>query len=454
MNLVIQIGRKEAYDEEAQQILNSLTLPVMEYARSSGLLSQLETKLQLKMKTVKYSWQDKLRELMCSIVAGCEHTVSINHRLVPDTTLARELIGKDRFADQSGINRLLHAFTEENLKELEQIYQQDYTLNGRAWRRPSGEPLIVDLDMSGFRADGTTYEGAQKGYIERGRKGCKGYKASFAYVYSEREILGCIVDGGRAVESTHIDRLVELVKLRIGSASLRRIVLRGDPKYGTSTIVDRCLEKRYLFLFKGANYTSARKYAKRIESWEKVIDKEEEDVYAGELRAKLPGSRYATRIVVFRSVRKSGKKDEGNDNKEKKRKEFWHLVTNLHESVYTPKRLLEMYHEREGMEAYIKTDKSGLHLKNLRTRSLVGIRTFLMLTCMAHNLIVHAIHSMKRVIKNGSMGVKAFVEKLACARGWVERKGSVLVLLFTEENPVIKQYIKYTRGPTLLDYIR
>ena len=162
----------------------------MEYARSSGLLSLMDAQVHLKMKTVKYSWQEKLRELMCSVVAGCEHTVSINHKLVPDTTLARELIGKDRFADQSGINRLLHAFGEENLAELESVFQQDYTLNGRAWRHPSDEPLIVDLDMSGFRADGRTYEGAQKGHIETGRKGCKGYKASFAYVHGEREILG------------------------------------------------------------------------------------------------------------------------------------------------------------------------------------------------------------------------------------------------------------------------
>ena len=98
------------------------------------------------------------------------------------------------------------------------------------------------------------------------------------------------------------------------------------------------------------------------------------------------------------------------------------------------------------MEAYIKTDKSGLHLKNLRTRNLTGIRAFLLLTCMAHNLIVHAIRSMRRMIKGGSMGVKAFVEKLACARAWFVRKGELLVLLYTEENPVIKQYIRYWRG--------
>jgi len=291
MNLLIQIGRKEAYDQEAQQILNSFSLPVMEFARSSGLLSQMEINLHLKMKAVKYSWQDKLKELMCSIVTGCEHTVSINHRLVPDVALARELIGKDRFADQSGINRLLHAFSEQSLKELEEVFQQYYALNGRAWRLPSDETVIVDLDMTGFRVQGATYEGAEKGYIERARKGAKGYKASFAYVHKEKEILGCIFDGGKAVESTHIDRLVELVKLRIGSTSLRRIILRGDPAYGTSRIVDRCLEKRYLFLFKGARSSSARKYARRIEEWVKVVEKECEEVYAGELRAKLPGSK-------------------------------------------------------------------------------------------------------------------------------------------------------------------
>ena len=174
MNPIIQLGWRGAVGEGAQQILNSLTLPVMEYARSSGLLSLMEMNLHLKMKAVKYSSQDKLKELMCSIVAGCEHTVSINHRLVPDVALARELIGKERFADQSGINRLLHAFSDENLNELEQVYQQYYTLNGRAWRLPADEPMIVDLDMSGFRADGKTYEGAQKGYIERAGRGARG----------------------------------------------------------------------------------------------------------------------------------------------------------------------------------------------------------------------------------------------------------------------------------------
>ena len=44
-------------------------------------------------------------------------------------------------------------------------------------------------------------------------------------------------------------------------------------------------------------------------------------------------------------------------------------------------------------------------------------------------------------------GVKAFVEKLSCARGWFIRKD--IVLYFSEETPVVKQYLKYSRGPML-----
>lgn len=67
-------------------------------------------------------------------------------------------------------------------------------------------------------------------------------------------------------------------------------------------------------------------------------------------------------------------------------------------------------------------------MKNLGTRNLVGIKAFVLLTCITHNLIVHAIRSMRRVTRNGFVGVKAFVEKLACARGWLVRRGKGLTL--------------------------
>jgi len=94
-----------------------------------------------------------------------------------------------------------------------------------------------------------------------------------------------------------------------------------------------------------------------------------------------------------------------------------------------------------------------LHLKNLRTRKLAGIKAFLLLACITHNLMVHALSSFRGIVRGQFIGVKAFVEKLACAKGWLVKRESVVILRFTEENPTIRQYIRCVEeGPTLLDY--
>ena len=104
-----------------------------------------------------------------------------------------------------------------------------------------------------------------------------------------------------------------------------------------------------------------------------------------------------------------------------------------------------MYNERQSIEAFIKADKSGLHIKNLGTIRYNGIRYVMLLSSIAFNMISYYMNS--EIIK-GKAGAKAFVEKLSCTRGWFIRKD--IVLYFTEETPVIKHYLKYDRGPNLL----
>jgi hypothetical protein len=182
--------------------------------------------------------------------------------------------------------------------------------------------------------------------------------------------------------------------------------------------------------------------ARKVKEWVSIRKKkDEEEIYAGELRTRITGStKHRIRIIVFKRIKKNGVT------------EFWHLLTNLPDILYPMQMMFDLYHERQGIEAYLKTDKSGLHLKNLRTRNLVGIKAFVLLSCITHNLIAHALSSFRSVIKKGFIGVKAFVEKLACARGWLSRTGDTIILLFTGENPVIRQYMRCSEGPSLLDY--
>jgi hypothetical protein len=108
-------------------------------------------------------------------------------------------------------------------------------------------------------------EGTAKGCV--GKRGSKRIqKPRFAHVHAQREVHGCIFDNGGVNIDSHTDPLLELVKMRIGSPKVRDIVLRGDAAFENPTIVNKCIDINYLFLFRGTHTNSARKYAKRIKT--------------------------------------------------------------------------------------------------------------------------------------------------------------------------------------------
>jgi len=421
-NLMVNIGVPE---EGAKELLNSFTLPVIEFGSESGLLPLLRENIHINMKTVKYTPYDKVVELLASIVAGCQHTVTINSRLVPDTVLAEELIGKDRFADQSGINRLLQSITYENVDELERVFSAYYMTHGIAWKK---ESVVVDIDMTGFKANGKTYENTEKGYICE--KGDRGYKATFAY--TDKEVIGMVFGKGNEVEVNQINDILKVIKERIGSPKIKDIIIRGDAGFGISTIIDILYSQSFLFILKGKQRSSAKRFSRRIKNWIAIPNSPDELAY-GEMRAKVTGSKHKFRIIIFR-MKKNGDYV------------YFHIITNLPDILYPAETILKMYNERQSIEAFIKADKSGLHIKNLRTRRYNGIRYVILLSSIAFNMISYFINS---GITKKKTGVKAFVEKLSCARGWFIRKGNAIVLYFSEETPVVKQYLKYSRGPML-----
>jgi hypothetical protein len=200
--------------------------------------------------------------------------------------------------------------------------------------------------------------------------------------------------------------------------------------------VDKCVERGYIFLFRGMHGNSARKYTERVKELVSIKKgSANEEIYAGEIRTRISGSKHWIRVIVFERV-KNGVVSE-----------CWHLLTNLPEILYPMQSMFDLYHKRQGIEACFKCDKSGLHLKNLRMRSLTGIKAFLLIAYITHNTMVHALSSLKRIIKGGFVGVKAFVEKLACAKTWLSRSEGTIVLRFTEENPTVDTSDAWTKDP-------
>ncbi len=74
-------------------------------------------KVDLQMKIRDFSPVCKLKQVLLSILAGCETLTAFNNQLDGEAALAT-IWGWDRFADQSTLSRTLDALTLMNIEQL------------------------------------------------------------------------------------------------------------------------------------------------------------------------------------------------------------------------------------------------------------------------------------------------------------------------------------------------
>jgi hypothetical protein len=80
-------------------------------------LGALWETLTLPMKTVDHRPQDKLVDVLVSLLSGCRAIAQVNSRLRPDLALAHAW-GRQQFADQATITRTLDAFEGVQIDQL------------------------------------------------------------------------------------------------------------------------------------------------------------------------------------------------------------------------------------------------------------------------------------------------------------------------------------------------
>ena len=94
-------------------------------------------KVQIGMKTRDFSAQDKLKQVLVSILSGCETFLDINSHLKHELVLA-QACGWSRFADQSNLSRSMDALTQMNIEQLraavKEIWYPNSHLRHHDWR--------------------------------------------------------------------------------------------------------------------------------------------------------------------------------------------------------------------------------------------------------------------------------------------------------------------------------
>jgi hypothetical protein len=126
------------------------------------MLATLE-KVDLGMKTRDFSPVCKLKQVLVSILAGCETLTAFNNQLDGEVGLAA-LWGWQKFADQSTLSRTLDALTLMNVAQLRtatmSIWRSISHTRQHDWRGF----LLLDSDLSGLPCSPRA-EASQKGYF-------------------------------------------------------------------------------------------------------------------------------------------------------------------------------------------------------------------------------------------------------------------------------------------------
>jgi hypothetical protein len=132
--------------------------------QQQDFFAPLREPIQFDCKTVFHAPHEKLLDVVVSMLADCASLKQINTRLRPDTALAAAW-GRDRFADQSTITRVLDTFTPRAVAQLRTAVEQIYRREGQALHHPfAHELLFLDIDLTGLPA-GRRAEASTKGYF-------------------------------------------------------------------------------------------------------------------------------------------------------------------------------------------------------------------------------------------------------------------------------------------------
>jgi hypothetical protein len=106
---------------------------------------------------------EKLKQVLISLLAGCEHLSEVNSRLRSETDLALAW-GVTCYLERSSLDLGLNRLSRTQIEQLGQAVGQIWHEHSLALRHDWRGFLLLELDLSGLPS-GKGAEGAEKGYF-------------------------------------------------------------------------------------------------------------------------------------------------------------------------------------------------------------------------------------------------------------------------------------------------
>lgn len=219
--------------------------------------------LNLGLKTVDHSPQDKLQDVVTSILAGCRAISQVNTRLRPDLALAYAW-GRERFADQSQLARALDAFDASDVAQLRHGSEELFRRESRVLCHDHEHDwLWLDIDLTPLPISKHA-EGSTKGKF--GKRNRYGRQLARVQAPQYHETLFSRVYPGNRESSTTYQPIVDALDLFLGltEAQKRRTILRSDAGFGSDKNVNYALQTQFQVLTKNKGGRRPPVWAKRV----------------------------------------------------------------------------------------------------------------------------------------------------------------------------------------------
>jgi hypothetical protein len=465
----------ESSDWHQDQTAHGMLVLAYAQARQDGFFAGLKRYVSLPIKTVTYSVHEKLATLWASIVVGCQHTVEINTKLGADERALAALFGFERFPDQSGINRLLHACTQQTVNEMRELNLFLLGRNSRARRRrlhtklARGQVLFIDVDQRGIAVSGKQYELAEPGYFTR-KHSHRGYQLSVAFLGGPLgEVLDEYLDPGSTPALTRIDALLASIERVRAEWKIApdKIVIRGDAQYGTVAIVAKIAAYGYGYLVKGISPHRARRLARdhdettfvpaspRAEGDPRWVADLGVCEFVGDGPVPKPVVRARTLLVTwYETVRARATRPNprGRAKQAKRppqtRQVLAYLWTNLPAEVLPVAMALDCYDDRATIERYFRDEQEALGARSVRTHKAAGAAVFQWMVAITNNLLRWMRARCFAATPLKDYGAKRLAERVFQIPAQLVRSGQRVRVIFPQRHALVATIVDAFRRLT------
>ena len=416
--------------------------------QARGIFDTVRQGIHIVQKTVKDSPQDKLLDILLTLLCGAHSLVQINTLLRSDPALQRSL-GRERCCEQSVAQQTLDAATAATVEQMQQVLTTLFRQHSQAAAHTSRDGwLILDVDLTGVPC-GKKAEKSTKGYFgqHRSRRGRQQGRV-LASQYGE-----IVVDDlypGNTILLGVLPSLIQKAEQVLNLIPWKRkhTIIRIDAGGGTIDSITSLLSQGYAVVTKEYSAGRASRLVKSVTEW--IDDPDQPGRQVGWVREEsLEYARPVRRLAV----------------RCKSSKGQWHAAVLLfagldHKDILTlmgeplcadeatiMRAYAHFYDQRGGgVETSFGEDKGGLGITKRNKKRFDAGRLLMLLGTLAHNVLVWSRRWLcrrsdpKLAGRLRHYGMRRMVRDLYSISGFLsfDRKGRLHVIALASSSSLAK----------------